>query len=73
MVEIGDRPTWWEVDAAGSRRLDAAPDIAIKTVFRAAAYDHALALGRLTGAGRQRAITQDLGERGVVFRDGAIS
>lgn len=73
MVEIGDRPTWWEVDAAGSRRLDAAPPISPKTVFRAAVYDHALALGRLTGAARQRTLTQDLGERGVAFRDGAIT
>lgn len=73
MVEIGDRPTWWEVDAGGSRRLPAAPETPLKTVFRAAAYDRALALGRLTGAKRQRIVTQELGERGVVFRDATIT
>ena len=73
MVEIGDRPTWWEVNAEGSRRLDAAPDTQLKTVWRAAAYDKALALGRLTGAKLRRIVTQELGERGVAFRDGAIT
>ena len=73
MVEIGDQPTWWEVDAGGSRRLPAAPEIPLKTVWRAAAYDKALALGRLTGAKLRRIVTQELGERGVAFRDGAIT
>lgn len=73
MVEIGDRPTWWEVNAGGSRRLDVAPDTPLKTVWRAAAYDKALALGRLTGAKLRRIVTQELGERGVAFRDGTIT
>ncbi len=74
MVEIGDRPTWWEVDAEGSRRLEAAPQASPKTVFRAAAYDHALALGgRLTAAKRKRIVMQELGELGVVLRDGVIT
>ncbi len=73
MVEIGDRPTWWEVDAMGSRRFAVAPQGPLKTVFRAAPYDKALAMGRLTGAKRQRIVTQELGERGIAFRDGAIT
>ena len=73
MAEVGDQPTWWAVDATGSRRLAQAPAAPVKTVFRAAAYDKALAIGRLAGAKRQRLIIQELGERGVAFRDEAVT
>jgi len=73
MVQVGDRPTWWEVTETGSRRLDTAPLEPLKTVFRAAPYDRSLAAGRLTGAKRDRLLIQELGERGIAFRDGEIT
>lgn len=69
MVLVGDKPTWWQVDATGSWLLDTVPTGPVKTVYRAAPYDRCLAQGRVSGDKRNRLVMQELGERGVAFRD----